>query len=599
MTPSDFTEHPLVTKAINDLKNHFAERPLIVSDMIDADGNQYVDLVQEGGGVWGVALLGYTYVLECFGVRFASMAGTSAGAINTLLLASAGTPEEKRTEKILPYLANKDFFEFVDGNVFSRMTVRALARREPKILLALRGLLNYPRVRRRLGLNPGDAFKTWLEETIAEFGVHSFRDLQKRMNAFTDSIRHRQTGTSDPDMRTGKLALIAAEIETGSKIRFPAHAPLFFRNHLDINPAEFVRASMSIPLFFEPVVIPNEALPHNDQQQWRNLLGHTGHIPRRAILVDGGILSNFPIDVFHRRGTIPLRPTLGVKLRTLNKRFRKPHPKRPLSLGGFLGGNFSAARHLRDHEFIFSNPDYRKLVAQVDVSGHSWMNFGISNADKVDLFVRGVQAAQQFLTEFDWEKYKTFRATLIAEAIQARKRGILRATGESRRILQEALEGRQIRITERSQTALLERMQDFGRIEDDFAILWVDDQDGRNFREKELLHKLGPGVAIVEAHSSEEALQLIRERRFQLMISDILRNASPSEGVDFLLLLQQKRLDIPTIFYINNFNPARGIPMGAFGITDSPAELIHLVIDAAAREGIPKKGADRTVEITS
>ena len=57
------------------------------SDIEDANGNQYVDLVQEGGGVLGVALVGYTYILEKAGIRFMSLAGTSAGAINTMMMA--------------------------------------------------------------------------------------------------------------------------------------------------------------------------------------------------------------------------------------------------------------------------------------------------------------------------------------------------------------------------------------------------------------------------------------------------------------------------------------------------------------------------------
>jgi hypothetical protein len=67
-----------------------------VSDMIkteiDEKGNahtyEYVNYVQEGGGVLGVALLGYTYVLEKLGIRFYKLAGTSAGAINTMLTAA-------------------------------------------------------------------------------------------------------------------------------------------------------------------------------------------------------------------------------------------------------------------------------------------------------------------------------------------------------------------------------------------------------------------------------------------------------------------------------------------------------------------------------
>ena len=86
-----------------------------------------IDLVQQGGTMLGIALLGYTYVMEKAGVRFRSMAGTSAGAINTLLLSAL--PEEIYKEKspfikdgrqavkseFLAYLvANKDFCEFLD-----------------------------------------------------------------------------------------------------------------------------------------------------------------------------------------------------------------------------------------------------------------------------------------------------------------------------------------------------------------------------------------------------------------------------------------------------------------------------------------------------
>ena len=47
---------------------------------------EYADIVQEGGGVHGIALAGYTYILEKMGISFLNSAGTSAGAINTMLL---------------------------------------------------------------------------------------------------------------------------------------------------------------------------------------------------------------------------------------------------------------------------------------------------------------------------------------------------------------------------------------------------------------------------------------------------------------------------------------------------------------------------------
>ncbi|HRJ16678.1 MAG TPA: patatin-like phospholipase family protein, partial [Saprospiraceae bacterium] len=93
---------------------------LCISDVVDAEGHQYVNLVQEGGGVLGVALLGYTYVLEQMGIRFMKMAGTSAGAINTMMLAALGEKHEMKSLKILELLTNKNLFDFVDGGKLVR-----------------------------------------------------------------------------------------------------------------------------------------------------------------------------------------------------------------------------------------------------------------------------------------------------------------------------------------------------------------------------------------------------------------------------------------------------------------------------------------------
>jgi NTE family protein len=89
-----------------------------------------VDLVQQGGTMLGIGLLGYTYIMEKAGVRFRSMAGTSAGAINTLLVAAL--PDKIYTEtslfdpkdnavksEYLAYLvANEDFGQFLDRDGF-------------------------------------------------------------------------------------------------------------------------------------------------------------------------------------------------------------------------------------------------------------------------------------------------------------------------------------------------------------------------------------------------------------------------------------------------------------------------------------------------
>lgn len=58
------------------------------------------------------------------------------------------------------------------------------------------------------------------------------------------------------------------------------------------------------------------------------------------------------------------------------------------------------------HDCLRQNPDYRHLVTMIDTGSHHWLNFTMSNEDKVDLFVRGAKAAAEFLCGFDWLGYK-------------------------------------------------------------------------------------------------------------------------------------------------------------------------------------------------
>ena len=87
-----FLTHPEVIDCLKKLKTKFGDKAekLVVSDVLDSQGNQYVNLVQKGGGVLGVALVGYTYILEQMNIRFIRLAGTSAGAINTALMTVIG-----------------------------------------------------------------------------------------------------------------------------------------------------------------------------------------------------------------------------------------------------------------------------------------------------------------------------------------------------------------------------------------------------------------------------------------------------------------------------------------------------------------------------
>src|ERR1043165_5006229 len=118
LNPDDYINHEEVKKSIARLKDRFGKdyTGLMVSDTFDENGYQYVNLVQKGGGVLGIALVGYTYILEQMGIRFLRLAGTSAGAINTSLMTAIGRKGDIKSEKILKQLCSLDFFKLVDGH---------------------------------------------------------------------------------------------------------------------------------------------------------------------------------------------------------------------------------------------------------------------------------------------------------------------------------------------------------------------------------------------------------------------------------------------------------------------------------------------------
>ena len=64
MNTEYFTLNSEIVNLILDLKSQFPENSLKISDVVDEEGHQYIDLVQEGGGVLGIALLGSSIFLK-------------------------------------------------------------------------------------------------------------------------------------------------------------------------------------------------------------------------------------------------------------------------------------------------------------------------------------------------------------------------------------------------------------------------------------------------------------------------------------------------------------------------------------------------------
>jgi NTE family protein len=426
------TSDPALVEKIADRRERIRQPEHAISDMVDEAGNQYVDLVMEGGGMLGIALVGYTWALEEMGLRFLGIGGTSAGSINALLLAALDDPAEKKSPRLLQELGNLDFYRFVDGDG----TAKGRDRTRRLVELALDGepigfwkgiglIKGYIGVRKHLieryGLNAGREFTAWLTGLLASADVSTTSDLLSRM-ARLPALRLREGRQAPPGwkLEPGRLVIVASDITTETRVEFPDMADLYWAHPERQNPAEFVRASMSIPYFFEPLRVTG--LPDGEavRERWEGVgvdweHANDGDLAPHILFVDGGITSNFPIDTFHVVDRTPLRPTFGVKLE-YDDRY-KPPKKLPLTgagsrkpLASLTGAIFNSARHTLDYEFAKKHPDYRHLVQFIpctyrdketgSLESYNWLDFNLSEEHREGLFRQGAEKAIEFIDVF-------------------------------------------------------------------------------------------------------------------------------------------------------------------------------------------------------
>jgi NTE family protein len=269
---------------------------------------------------------------------------------------------------------------------------------------------------RGFGVNPGKDFQDWVRDIMQANGVETVSDFVAKASAPPPGLHLRNgktDGTALKDLGPD-VTLITSDIVTQNKIEFPKMWELFTTDEKTLHPAQFVRASMSIPIFFESSVIQD--IPRNEpqiQEKWmKHLLTEPADIPSAVRFVDGGILSNFPINIFYNpKIEIPRLPTFGIDLDDIDPKDKEKDKTNTgsMGLGSFMGRMFNTIRYYYDKDFLLKNNLFKKGIGRIEVYEFNWLDFAISDEKKVALFVKGAQAAGQFLQGFDWEAYKAGR----------------------------------------------------------------------------------------------------------------------------------------------------------------------------------------------
>lgn len=114
-------------------------------------------------------------------------------------------------------------------------------------------------------------------------------------------------------------------------------------------------------------------------------------------------------------------------------------------------------------------------------------------------------------------------------------------------------------------------------------ILWVDDRPDNNVFERKSLEALG--IRIDLSTSTDDALELIRQRAYDLVISDMGRPPDARAGYTLLDALRHSGNNIPFLIYASSKAPEHvreARQHGAIGSTNSPQELITMVTAALA-----------------
>jgi NTE family protein len=211
---------------------------------------------------------------------------------------------------------------------------------------------------------------------LDDLGVRTFGDLRVDDPGDDGALHHRYG-----------LVVMASDLSRRRLVQLPWDYQEYGLDPDEQPVVDAVRASASIPYFFEPV----------------ELRGARGV----STLVDGGLLSNYPIGTFDRLDELPPRwPTIGVRLDALGIGAGSPAPRPvhgPVRMGVAL---VETAIEACQAEHVLDPCNVARSVL-VDTASLSAVDFDLSEADQERLLGAGADAAAAFLDRWDFDAWLT------------------------------------------------------------------------------------------------------------------------------------------------------------------------------------------------
>lgn len=308
-----------------------------------------INAVFEGGGVKGIALAGAVEATERAGITFNRVAGTSSGSIIASLLAAGYNGQEMSR-----LIKETSFSSFLKRGAFYNTSI---------IGPALRVLI-------KKGLYSGEALESWIRAILLEKGIVTFKDLP-----------------------AGKLSIIASDITNGRLVILPEGLEMYGISPEKFEVAKAVRMSCSIPYFFDPVMLRLSGTAAQGKS----------FIEQFVYMIDGGMLSNFPLWLFDEQGeglqgAERRTPVVGYQL--IGKTEPQPHRiTGPFSMLQAMVGTMLSAH---DERYIETEKFVRTV--KVPTLGVATTDFHITPEQSDLLYAAGILAGEAFFK--NWKQTK-------------------------------------------------------------------------------------------------------------------------------------------------------------------------------------------------
>lgn len=299
-----------------------------------------VDLVFEGGGVLGVSHAGAYKAIVDGGYNIQRCAGTSAGAVMATLIVAGYSSEE-----IIKILYSIDFKTFMKKTKTSKI----FGIGKPLSLIFNKGVFDSTIV------------ETWMAALLKDKGIRTFRDIMNN-------------GES-------RVKIIAADITRKKMIILPEDLKDYGIDPLSFSVAKAVRMSCSIPFYFTPVLLKDKE-------------------DKEYFIVDGGLLSNFPVWIFDREG-IPRWPTFGIRVKDLESETEKGKK----GILSYTKDVLSAPLNQSEDNFIRHRDFIRTIILDNDNSIKS-TDFNEANKYINHLFTIGYKSTIKFIESWDFQRYR-------------------------------------------------------------------------------------------------------------------------------------------------------------------------------------------------